>query len=171
MPKRKSDRPARERPADDEASFVREMGNVKRLSHNQAAIKRAIPAGPLRVHGEPVKDENRGEALRFLRPGAQQSVLQKLRRGQFPIEATLDLHGLNRDEAQSRVREFIRESVLMKRRAVRIIHGKGHGSAGHQPVLKSRVNEWLIEFPEVLAFRSSQAARGGTGSVDVLLRR
>ena len=171
MPKRKSYPPAREHPADDEAPFVQEMDDVKRLSHNQAAIKRAIPAGPLPVHSEPVEDAKHGEELRFVRPGLQQSVLQKMRRGQFLIEATLDLHGLNRDEAHSRVREFIRESVLMKRRAVCIIHGKGHGSAGRQPVLKSKVNEWLRGFPDVLAFRSSRAGEGGTGAVDVLLRR
>ena len=56
-------------------------------------------------------------------------------------------------------------------RCVHIIHGKGHGSSNQGPVLKNKVNAWLRQREEVLAFCSAQPKDGGTGAVYVLLRR
>jgi DNA-nicking Smr family endonuclease len=52
---------------------------------------------------------------------------------------------------------------------VRIIHGKGHGSPGKEPVLKSRVRRWLVQKNEVLAFVQARASDGGAGALIVLL--
>uniref|UniRef100_UPI00192A2D03 Smr/MutS family protein n=1 Tax=Escherichia coli TaxID=562 RepID=UPI00192A2D03 len=54
-------------------------------------------------------------------------------------------------------------------RCVRIIHGKGHGSPGKKPVLKSRVRRWLVQKNEVLAFVQARASDGGAGALIVLL--
>jgi DNA-nicking Smr family endonuclease len=54
---------------------------------------------------------------------------------------------------------------------VRIIHGKGNTSLGKMPVLKGRVNSWLRQKNEVLAFCSARPNDGGTGAVYVLLKR
>jgi DNA-nicking Smr family endonuclease len=56
-------------------------------------------------------------------------------------------------------------------RCVRIIHGKGHGSHQRKPVLKNKVNSWLHQINDVMAFCSAIPAHGGTGAVYVLLRR
>jgi DNA-nicking Smr family endonuclease len=156
---------------DDSALFDLAMRDVKRLDHKQAATKgfqnAPIPAPP----ASPEIVSEFGEELRYLRPGIQTSSLQKLRRGQFPIEATLDLHGQTSAEASIRLQHFLRESQMAGRGAVRIVHGKGHGSIGRQPVLKSRVRQLLPEFPFVLAFCSARQQDGGTGAVDVLLRK
>jgi len=109
--------------------------------------------------------------LRYLRPGIQASSLQKLRRGHFPIEATLDLHGLTSVEASNRLQQFLQESQTAGRSAVRIVHGKGHGSVGRQPVLKSKARQLLQEITFVLAFCSARPQDGGTGAVDVLLKK
>jgi DNA-nicking Smr family endonuclease len=112
-----------------------------------------------------------GEELRYIRPGIQALSLQKLRRGQFPIEDTLDLHGLTAAEASVRVQHFLQQSQMAGRVAVRIVHGKGYGSEGRQPVLKARVQHALVANPSVLAFCSARPQEGGTGAVDVLLRK
>jgi DNA-nicking Smr family endonuclease len=157
---------------DDQDLFQQEVGDVKRLSHNQAFVQQS-PSAETRLPA-PDDIESRvesGEILRFLRSGIQTTVLQKLRRGQFPIEATLDLHGLTTNEANDQLYRFVQLSQSLGRQAVRVVHGKGHGSKGQQPILKAKINQWLREFPVVLAFCSSSPRDGGTGAVDVLLRK
>jgi DNA-nicking Smr family endonuclease len=156
---------------DDSELFDQAMSGVKRLGHNQAASNR-VPTAPLpSTSASPEIASEYGEELRYVRPGIQLSSLQKLRRGHFPIEATLDLHGQTSVEASSRLQRFLHESQTAGRSAVRIIHGKGHGSVGRQPVLKSKVRQLLEETPFVLAFCSARPQDGGTGAVDVLLKK
>jgi len=59
---------------------------------------------------------------------------------------------LRSDEARTAVGEFLRSSVKHDIRCVRIIHGKGLGSIGKEPVLKEKVKRWLVQKDEVLAF-------------------
>jgi DNA-nicking Smr family endonuclease len=112
-----------------------------------------------------------GEELWFCRPGLQLGVLRKLRRGQFSLQGELDLHGLTVPLAREALAEFLRDSRLRGAVCVRIIHGKGRGSPRRQPVLKSKVNAWLQQRNEVLAFCSTRPVDGGTGAVYVLLKR
>lgn len=111
------------------------------------------------------------EALSYSQPGISAEITSKLRRGHWSIKATLDLHGLRLDDAREAVGHFIRTNHRNGVRCVRIIHGKGHGSPGKVPVLKSRVHRWLVQKIEVLAFVQAKASDGGTGAVVVLLDR
>jgi DNA-nicking Smr family endonuclease len=169
-------------PQDDVELFDQAVADVKRLHHNLAAPKKARTARAPAPSPDTVSTEapaEFGEELRYVRPGIQISVLHKLRRGQFPIEATLDLHGLHAAQATERLQRFLGqrpgkplpgELLIAGRWAVRIVHGKGYGSAG-RPVLKTAVRQLLLEFPSVLAFCSAGRAEGGTGAVDVLLQK
>jgi DNA-nicking Smr family endonuclease len=112
-----------------------------------------------------------GEELSYARPGLQLSVWRKLRRGQYAIEAELDLHGRTVPEARELVHRFLRDCQARGKRCVRIIHGKGKGAEGKLPVLKGKVNAWLRQKDEVLAFSSARPQHGGTGAAYVLLRR
>src|SRR6185295_7216214 len=98
------------REQDDTVLFDQAMRDVKRLHHKETASKHIrttpIPSSP----ESPDAVSEFGEELRYLRPGIQTSSLQKLRRGQFPIEATLDLHGLTSAEASVRLQHFLQES-------------------------------------------------------------
>jgi DNA-nicking Smr family endonuclease len=132
--------------------------------------ERAVVASLLSDDYEPGDIES-GEELLFARPGLQHTVLRKLRRGQYAIEAQLDLHGNTVPEARERVAEFLRSTQAMNKRCVRIIHGKGKSSEGKLPVLKGKVNSWLRQKIEVLAFCPARPSDGGSGAVYVLLRR
>jgi DNA-nicking Smr family endonuclease len=110
------------------------------------------------------------DALSFRRRGIGIDVVRKLRRGVWVLQDELDLHGLRRDEARQRVAEFVRDAARCGRRCVRIVHGKGHGSPGREPVLKAKVKTWLVQHDAVLAFTYARAADGGHGALIVLLR-
>jgi DNA-nicking Smr family endonuclease len=97
-------------------------------------------------------------------------VVRKLRRGVWAIQAQLDLHGLRREEARERLAGFLRASVRDGLRCVRVIHGKGNGSPGREPVLKGKVRSWLVQKSEVIAFAQARAQDGGHGALLVLLR-
>ena len=112
-----------------------------------------------------------GEFLEFRRPGIQNRVFHDLQRGVIEAEASLDLHGMRVREAAPALARFLAFSLDGRRRCVRIIHGKGRGSDGRQPVLKQKVNQWLRQRDEVLAFVSAPRWDGGTGAVYVLLAR
>jgi DNA-nicking Smr family endonuclease len=112
-----------------------------------------------------------GEELLFSREGIQQNLLRKLRRGHFSVGAELDLHGQTVAEARVSLTEFLHHCRDANIRTVRIVHGKGHGSRNKLPVLKNKVNHWLQQRDEVLAFCSARQVDGGTGAVYVLLKR
>lgn len=110
------------------------------------------------------------ENLSFARPGVGADVLSKLRRGNWVIQAQLDLHGYRRDQAREALGEFLRQSRKRGIRCVRVIHGKGLGSVNKEPVLKHKVRSWLAQKDEVMAFCQARAADGGAGALVVLLR-
>ena len=112
-----------------------------------------------------------GEEILFKRDGIQDRVFQKLRRGQFSIEAELDLHGMTIAAAKEALSQFL-ATVLRKRQScVRIIHGKGRGSRNGRPVLKLKLQSWLMQRNNVLAYCSARPRDGGTGAVYVLIKR
>jgi len=116
-------------------------------------------------------DAETGDELLFARPGIQHAVMRKLRRGEYVIEAQLDLHGHTVEQAREQVMAFLRECRATGRRCVRIIHGKGRGSHARLPVLKGKVNVWLRRMQQVLAFCPARPNDGGGGAVYVLLRK
>ncbi len=110
------------------------------------------------------------DGLSYRREGIAPDVLNRLRRGQWTIQAELDLHGQRRDEAREALGAFIRQAQANVHRCVRVVHGKGHGSPGREPVLKVRVQRWLAQSQAVVAFTQASGPQGGAGALIVLLR-
>jgi DNA-nicking Smr family endonuclease len=180
------DMPATGKPTSDDIDlFRRSIGAVRRLRSDKVypAVKRPPPRPRAAVVDNfapdvpayyPRESDGRGisagEALSYARPGLQHRLLQRLRRGQLPSEAELDLHGMTLVAAQYAVTRFLSCCSERGMRTVRIIHGKGYGSRERSPVLKKLINDWLRQRHEVLAFCSSRPDQGGTGAVNVLLR-
>ncbi|HMM54969.1 MAG TPA: Smr/MutS family protein [Candidatus Desulfobacillus sp.] len=111
-----------------------------------------------------------GDEPSWLRPRLARGVLRDLRRGRWVVQAELDLHGANRDEARELLADFLAGALRRGQRCVRIIHGKGLGSPGREPVLKGLVRGWLIRRGEVLAYCQARAAEGGSGALLALLK-
>jgi len=110
------------------------------------------------------------DALSFRRRGVGLDVVRKLRRGVWALQDEIDLHGLRTDAARERVTAFLRDSARAGLRCVRVVHGKGLGSPGREPVLKAKVKSWLVQRSEVLAFAHARPADGGHGALVVLLK-
>jgi DNA-nicking Smr family endonuclease len=110
------------------------------------------------------------DGLSFRRHGIGPDVVTKLRRGHWAIQSQVDLHGLRRDEAREALVAHIREALRRGHRCVRVVHGKGHGSPGRQPVLKAKVQRWLGQSAEVVAFAQASGPQGGAGALIVLLK-
>ena len=110
------------------------------------------------------------DALSYRRSGIGVDVVRKLRRGVWVMQAEIDLHGLRRDEARERLDAFLRDAERDGLRCVRVVHGKGLGSPGREPVLKAKVKSWLVQRNVVLAFTHARPADGGHGALLVLLK-
>jgi DNA-nicking Smr family endonuclease len=101
------------------------------------------------------------------------AIAQRLHRGDFTIQGHVDLHGLSVEAARETFDHFIQESIAAGKNAVLVIHGRGLSSPG-EPVLKSKVYQWLTTSPWgkwVVAFTSARLCDGGTGATYVLFRQ
>ena len=162
---------------DDDAAFRAAMEDVEPIHDDRLApYRQRRRPEPLNLPGGDEQEREPAdlaidppEFLEFRRPGIQHRVFRDLQRGVFEAEATLDLHGFRVHEARPALGRFLDHSIVAGHRCVRIIHGKGRGSAVQQPVLKQKANQWLRQRDEVLAFVTAPRWDGGTGAVYVLL--
>ena len=169
---------------EDVELFRRTVGAVRKVRHNGSAATGKRPPPPRRIRQDSTARSSTdafsdafdaGEVtpeayLFFSRGGVQQRQLQRLRRGQMPTGAELDMHGMTTATARAALLGFIAHCRDRRIRTIRIIHGKGYGSGSAAPVLKNRLNSWLRQHHDVLAFCSTPAGHGGTGALYVLLR-
>ncbi|MDB5874668.1 MAG: hypothetical protein JWQ07_4110 [Ramlibacter sp.] len=166
--------------------FVRAAGAVKPMREDRRVHLAPDQPPPIavqqqldeqRVLREAISDEfdattllDVDDALSFRRPGIGTDVTRRLRKGDWSIQGEIDLHGLRREEAREELAAFIRDAHRRGWRCVRIVHGKGLGSPGKTPVLKGRVQGWLVQKNEVLAFVQARGDEGGGGALVVLLK-
>lgn len=141
--------------------FIRAAGKVQPMPERRRVVLKKDPPPPKPMQYqldeqavliEAISDEfdvgtllDVDENLSFRRPGIGIDVARKLRRGDWSIQRQIDLHGLRRDEAREKLSFFIREAFKQGIRCVRVVHGKGLGSPGKTPVLKSKVQRWLVQ--------------------------
>ena len=165
--------------------FARAIGATEPLRRKAAVPLAPEPPAPIpvqhqldeqRVLRESLSDEfdvttllDVDDAMSFRRPGIGTDVTARLRKGDWAIQAQVDLHGLRSDEARETLGGFIRNAYKQGLRCVRVVHGKGLGSPGKQPVLKTKTQRWLIQKNEVIAFVQAKPAEGGAGALVVLL--
>jgi DNA-nicking Smr family endonuclease len=106
--------------------------------------------------------------------GFSPKLMQRLKRGHFPIQDFIDLHGMTKTEAEAKMRDFLQRSHQVGLRCVLVVHGRGRNSENNTPVLKEQMPVWLskgVLRKIVLAFATSRPYDGGSGALYVLLRR
>lgn len=106
----------------------------------------------------------------FLGNGLSRLTLRKLRRGSWPIQDKLDLHGNSSDVARKLLQGFLHEAKQCELRCVLVIHGKGMNSQDGEAVLRKLTHHWLTQHPGVLAYCDALPKDGGSGAALVLLR-
>lgn len=110
------------------------------------------------------------ELLHYRKPGVQDRVTRRLKRGTYPVDQELDLHGLRLSEARTYLYHFINTAQQQRTICVLIIHGKGLNSHGTNSVLRPNVRNWLSQDERVLAFTQAPRNLGAEGATYVLLR-
>ena len=109
--------------------------------------------------------------INYSTDGPQKKLLKKLRKGQLPREAVLDLHRKTLQDAAQTVHDFLQAAIETGHRCVLVIHGKGLRSQTGEPKMKNQLALWLQNHDGVLAFCSALPEDGGNGALYVLLRR
>ena len=166
--------------------FIRAVGAVTTLDHAPRVSLSPQPAKPLaqqqhlddaNVLRESLSDDfdvstllDTDDELSYRSKGIGTDVTQKLRKGHWSLQGQIDLHGLRSDDAGEALGQLIRDATKRGWRCVRVVHGKGLGSPGKTPVLKSKVQRWLVQKTEVLAFVQAKGSEGGAGALVVLLK-
>lgn len=188
----KAEREKRERIAKEEANvFHGAIKDVKKIPASDRYVPpmRAIPVRGVVERPRTVEEDNAAvlreslsdqfdvdglldddPTLSYAGTGVGPDVVRKLRKRHWPVQDELDLHGMNRDTARDQVGDFLRRATKRGLRCVRVIHGKGYGSAGGEPVLRSMVHSWLVQKDEVVAFCVANKGDGGHGALIVLLK-
>jgi DNA-nicking Smr family endonuclease len=163
---------------DDAALFRAAVGTVKPLPEQSRITPRPAPRKPLLRPAAPpsaIPDtlsdfaaENSPDE--YLSNGLSRMTLRKLRRGGWPVQDRLDLHGNSSDAARKLLQEFLHEAMQRELRCVLVIHGKGLNSRGGEAVLRKLTRHWLTQHPRVLGFCDALPREGGSGAVLVLLK-
>jgi DNA-nicking Smr family endonuclease len=138
-----------------------------------SAADKSAPSGGARAaleawldkNGTSDKDEDSGDDAARSRQGLETRRLAALR-----AEATLDLHGLTAEEAESSIAVFLDGSFRAGLEKVLIIHGKGLHSTG-SPVLKNAARRAIEAHSKAGRFGMAERNEGGSGALWVLIRK
>ena len=139
------------------SAFQQAVGGVmQKIAHNNAKLSPNITIDRVDdlQHGD-ISNVHKSQGKRFLR-------------GQLPVEASLDLHGMTQDRAYERLHQFIKQAYGRGLRKVIVVTGKGQG------ILKNQTPRWLNDpslRPFILSFSYAQPRDGGDGALYVLIRK
>lgn len=123
----------------------------------------------LLVESAAVAADELADPMTFRRPGIPEATMRRLRRGQVPVEAEIDLHGLSAAQGEHALRGFLEHALGARLRCVRVVHGKGLRSGERGPVLRDMALALLRRTGQVQAFVAASPFEGGQGAVRVLL--
>lgn len=103
------------------------------------------------------------QPLKYARDKTYSGEVKRLRRGEYPPDMTLDLHGYNRENAKWEIAEFLHEAKKRNFYCICIVHGIG------SRVLKQHIPNWLVQHPDVMGFHEAPLEWGGKGALLVIL--
>lgn len=179
--------PLKSDPQTDDEIFRSAMSDVAEISEFRrlpcpaprrvfAPVKSDCDDEALKVLGEiasgsrPIDLSDTQEYVEWTKPSFRGDLTRQLHEGRFSVQAFLDLHGCNIEDAEEEVGGFLVEAVKKGLRCVKIIHGRGLRSPGG-PVLKDRVTRLLAgrHHRLVIAYVTARQCDGGLGALYVLL--
>ncbi|GAB6140782.1 Smr/MutS family protein [Methylosoma difficile] len=168
---------------EDSDLFRSTIGNVQKIKADKVALAPDNKPKPYpkprnlsvedaltdRAKGSDINTVGIEDTLSFTAFDAPKNCLKQLQQGYFAIDAEIDLHGLNSNDAKKYLLNFLRDCVIDGCQCVHIVHGKGYRSQDNYPILKNNLNLWLRQHQDVQAFCSAAPKDGGSGAVLVLL--
>lgn len=172
----------------NETDFLDEMKDVKPISQNTTVFQ-AKPSQTLAQQLKREAIENQHSQLRnylsvekvepvdpldyisYKKSGVQQGVFKSLRLGKYKIDQVVNLQQQKFEQARSALFNAVISAEKKQVRTLLVKHGTGMNSKPFPAFMKSYVNQWLLQMPEVLAFHTAQTHHGGLASVYVLLKK
>jgi len=169
---------------DDDDLFSQEMAGVQPLTNQDKVVY--LKAQPKVVKGpnEDESDEAENilttdflEVIDFAQPldykqsGVQQGVLDKLRQGKYPLEASLNLLRKTVEQCRQELFTFVTEAQRHNVRTLLIIHGRGRDNLSHANIIRSYLAKWLKQLDQVQAFSVAVQRDGGAGACYVALKK
>jgi len=171
MNKTKTPKPALN---DNESLFREAMGDVAPLSQDKVVHRRS--GKTTRQQQTPPKqlvDHYFSDSfvpalptegpMRYVRSGVSSFELKKLRRGDYPPEAILDLHGYTVAQTRLELIALIEACKTHHYPCASVMHGLGSGK------LKQQVPIWLAQHPDIKAFHQAPLEWGGNGALLLLI--
>lgn len=133
---------------------------------NAAEILRQIASGERKI-----RLSDTGEYMEWISPEIRRDITEKLHRGDFSIQDSIDLHGMTLIEAEEALKRFFGEAVKKRLFCVKVIHGRGLRSP-RGPVLKEALRRWLHGSfrKRVLAYATAKDCDGGLGATYIILK-
>ncbi|MFT4937001.1 MAG: DNA-nicking Smr family endonuclease [Paraglaciecola sp.] len=173
---------------DPNIDFIDEFKDVKPLKPNDKVLvqvvgqtlakqlkRQAIEAAQLENRNylsmDNVKPIDPYTLFSYKKDGVQEGVFKNLRLAKYKIETTLNLQGLKFVQARKQFFASIEENQKLGIRTMLIRHGIGLHSKPYTAFLKSYVQQWLSQMPEIIAYHSALTQHGGSGATYVLLKK
>lgn len=174
---------------EDFSAFFAEVADVKQLKTDDKVFLQRKDGSELarQLRREAIKNEQSlsknyltladidplplNDPIHFKQDGVQDLVYKNLRLGKYALDSTLNMQYMSLQVAHKEVFDFITQCHLRGLRCVLLRHGLNEQKKPFSGYLKSYLNVWLQQIPEVLAFHSSQMQHGGLKSTYVLLKK
>lgn len=143
----------------DDPAFFKAMNGVKPLDGTgREILPPTAPGGnPPEAGGNPLQDFIDGKlefALSFSDEysegfvmGLDSMIMNKLRQGAYSPEASVDLHGLNVQQAFETLRGFFKASWFRGMRCILVVPGRGHNSPDGIGILREKFKSWITQDP------------------------
>ena len=156
----------------------REIYTPPQPEHKPAPIRLMprdyTPAHPLMTRGE-------APLASGAYAGIDRNTAERFRKGEYPFDGTLDLHGMTREKAHRALGSFLHSHYERGSRCLLVITGKGQKSLDRkdmQPgpghgILREMLPVWLSEpglRAMVLALDVARQKHGGSGAYYIRLR-
>ncbi|WAT10552.1 DNA endonuclease SmrA [Rouxiella badensis] len=167
----------------DDFLFSQEMVGVHKLSDNNQVVylknhqKAARPQTPDVTEPENILTTgfldviDCAEPLEYKQAGVQQGVLDKLRQGKYPLEASLNLLRKPVETCRQELFSFFLQAQAQNLRTLLIVHGRGRHDESHANIVRSYLAKWLRQLDEVQAFSVATGKDGGAGACYVALKK
>jgi DNA-nicking Smr family endonuclease len=179
---------------EDQSAFLQAMSGVVPINDNKIHVPTPKPIQKLKKPLPILTDEDKSvirelddlvsgkaefdfsstsELLEATSRDLSYNELVQLRKGYFPIQDHLDVHGYSLPEAEAAINSFISRNINFGHTCVLLVHGRGHGSPDGVPIIKRNLKNLLLKGPykkNILAFTTARPIDGGSGASYILLR-
>ncbi|AEX52209.1 hypothetical protein GRAQ_01397 [Rahnella aquatilis CIP 78.65 = ATCC 33071] len=170
--------------SEDDDLFSQEMAGVQPLASdkqvvylkNSAAVHKVSADSASEVRENPLTTGFLNilpcdEPLGYKHDGVQQGVLDKLRQGKYPPQASLNLLRQPVEKCRQALFAFFCQAQAENLRTLLIIHGRGREDESHANIVRSYIAKWLQQLDDVQAFCIAVQKDGGAGACYVALKK